>query len=338
MSILVWDTREPCPAEFETRWSGSLSRTPHANFSLDPRYLVWEASHGRHARAVLIDEGGREGLLVLREQAGGFVSGWPWRCQAFVAGGDRSAPAGLTSEEIEWLFRHAEQQAGGRRLWFHQPAEWGEMGPGTATTGTILKALDVADESTLLHSMDVNKRRATKQAAKSGFVVVEATESSQFAAYARLQDETETRRGPTAPRGLDPDPAPGESWREWELPWMWLLVAIRDGKIEAGSGFGVYPGGMIDYRTNASSLEGKKGRANVLLAWEAIRLGRERGFRWMNWGGATMFKQEMGGAHVGIACRLGGGPLWTLPNAVETGVARLRTRMGAMLRRGRPAG
>jgi hypothetical protein len=119
---------------------------------------------------------------------------------------------------------------------------------------------------------------------------------------------------------------------------MWLLLAVRDGKIEAGSGFGVYPGGMIDYRANASSLEGKKGRANVLLAWEAIRLGRERGYRWMNWGGATMFKQELGGTRLRIVCRLGGGPLWALPNAVETGAARLRARMGTLLRRGRPAG
>ena len=50
----------------------------------------------------------------------------------------------------------------------------------------------------------------------------------------------------------------------------------------------------------------KNDGANVQLAWEALRRGREAGHRWMNWGGATHFKKDLGGARVEISCWLGG--------------------------------
>jgi hypothetical protein len=128
---------------------------------------------------------------------------------------------------------------------------------------------------------------------------------------------------------LPDDPPAGRSWREWENPWMKLFVAIRDGQVVAGSGFGWNPGGMMDYRTNASTLEAKRVGANILLAFEAMRAGRDAGARWMNWGGNTSFKSRLGAEPVTIGCRLGGGPAWLVPNHVEASLRRARPRLAA---------
>jgi hypothetical protein len=182
----------------------------------------------------------------------------------------------------------------------------------------------------------VNKRRAVKRALKEGFSVVPATTHEQFLAFARLQIATEQRRGRTPASVSEVPPAAGEGWREWEHPWMLLLVAARNGEIACGSGYGVWPGGMMDYRANASSLDGKKLGANALLAFEAMRLGRERGCHWMNWGGATDFKRELGGERVDLTCRLGGGALWALPNRIALSLRRARPHVAGWLRGLRP--
>ena len=71
---------------------------------------------------------------------------------------------------------------------------------------------------------------------------------------------------------------------------------------------------------------------NALLAWEALRRGRDQGCRWMNWREATEFKRELGGERVEVACRLGGGVVWALPNAAVVAWRRARRRMGTIAR------
>jgi hypothetical protein len=185
--------------------------------------------------------------------------------------------------------------------------------------------------------MDGDKRRTIAKARKAGWIVREAREADTFRAFAALQQAAERRRGGNV-EALPEAPAPGESWREWELPWMGLLVAERDGALEAGSGFGWVPGGMLDYRANASSERGRREGANVLLAFEAMRLGRDRGLRWINWGGATLFKRDFGGTLVPVTCRLGGGAAWAIPNRVQTSLRRARPRAAALLKRLRRRG
>ena len=80
MTLETWDTRRPLDPGFERDWLASLGRCPHANFTLDPRLLAWEARHGRHALAVRAADGERAAALVLRLEGAGLVSGWPWRC------------------------------------------------------------------------------------------------------------------------------------------------------------------------------------------------------------------------------------------------------------------
>jgi hypothetical protein len=336
MNARTWPTREPIAPEFERAWRERLSRTPHAHFGFDPAFLRWEADHGRSALAALVEEGPGRGALVLREQGGGRVSGFPWRWEAVIEDAGRTSAQGLTAAECDWLFGAAVTLAGGRRLHCYLPESIGNGGAGFLAGTTLLRSLDLTDEQMLM-TMDVNKRRAVKRAQREGFSVVPATTHEQFLAFARLQQETEKRRGQESGTIAAAPPEPGESWREWELPWMLLLVAVKDGEIACGSGYGIWPGGMMDYRANASTLEGKKLGANALLAYEAMRLGRSRGCRWMNWGGATDFKRELGGERVDVTCRLGGGVLWALPNRITVSLRRARPVVASWLRGKKPA-
>ena len=324
-----WSTREALDPGFERAWRERVSRAPQAHFAFDPGHLEAEARHGRHAMAVLIEEGARAAALVLRDEGGEWVSGWPWRWQGVLEGGDPTTP-GLSHEDARWLFDQANRAAGGKRLRCFLPSPPPSDVPGFAVATSYFTSLE-RDEAALLQTMDKEKQRMVRRCATRGYSVVEAREADAFRAFAEIQRDTEARRG-ADPAPLPDRPEPGESWREWELPWMWLLVAVKDGKVEAGSGFGRSPGGTIDYRTNASSITAKNDGANVALAWEAMRRGREAGNRWMNWGGSTHFKKDLGGVLVGIECWLGGAAPWWPANWAEAAARNARLRMGQLIR------
>jgi hypothetical protein len=330
----VWSTRDPLPAAFERAWETRLTRAPYAHYAMRLDWLHWEAGLGRHALAVLVD--GIAGALVLRSVPGGWESGWPWRWQAVVE--DDDTATGLTPAQCAAFLVASRSVSDGARVRFH--------GPGTPPVGvagwprgiTVHQSL-AGTEDELYRCLDDAKRRNIKRARRDGFSVVVADRPEQFRAFKRLQTETEERRrtdgdgaGEAMVAGPVSEPSPGHDWREWELPWQRLLVAERDGVVEAGSGFGFHPGGTLDYRTNASSAAGKKSGANILLGWEAIRSGRELGFRRINWGGATRFKRELGGAPVDVWCALEGGPWWAIPNAVSASIGRARPGLAAWWR------
>lgn len=331
MKTEIWDTRRPLDPGFERDWRASLARCPHSNFTLDPLLLAWEARHGRHALAVRVVEGSRAGALVLRWQGAGLVSGWPWRWQAAVEDPARSAAAGLTEEECGWLFECARVLAGGRRLSCFLPAAVSAREGGFPAGATLMRSLQEDDEGFLRHIAG-NKRRAAKSALREGWEVRPAAGLEERRAFAVILREMELARGKRVPEVPTTTPEPGQGWRQWELPWMLALVAVRDGVIGAGSGYGVMRGGMMDYRANASSGEARKAGVNALLAWEAMRRGRDHGCRWMNWGGATEFKRQLGGERVEVACRLGGGVVWALPNATTVAWRHARRRLPAVLR------
>lgn len=335
MKTEIWDTRQPLDPGFERDWLASLARCPHANFTLDPRFLAWEAKHGRHALAVRAVEGLRAGALVLRWQGAGLVSGWPWRWQAVVEDPARSAAAGLTAEECGWLFECARAVAGGRRLRCFLPAAVSAREGGFPVGATLMRSLQEDDEGFLRHIAG-NKRRAVKGALREGWEVRPAAGLEELHAFAVILREMEVARGKRVPEVSTTTPEPGEDWRQWELPWMWALVAVRDGVVGAGSGYGVMRGGTMEYRMNGSSSDARKAGANVLLAWEAMRRGRDHGCRWMNWCGATEFKRQLGGERFEVSCRLGGGAAWALPNAAVVAWCQVRRRLPAIARALRP--
>ena len=331
MKVETWDTRRALDPGFERDWRAALARCPNANFTLDPRLLAWEARHGRHALAVRLEDGGRSAALVLRIEGAGLASGWPWRWQAVIEDPARSAAAGLTAEECAWLFERARAIAGSRRLSFFLPVAVPARAGGFPAGATLLRSLQEDDEGFLRH-IDVNKRRAVKRALREGWEVRPAAGTGELRTFAGILREMELARGKRVPELPADAPEPGEGWREWELPWMWVLVAVRDGVIGAGSGYGFTPGGTVEYRANGSSAEARKAGANALLAWEALRRGRDHGCRWMNWGGVTEFKRELGGERIEVTCRLGGGAAWALPNATAVAWRHTRRRLPAIAR------
>jgi hypothetical protein len=335
MKIETWDTRRPLDPGFERDWLATLARCPNANFTLDPRLIAWEAKHGRQALAVSVTDGARAAALVLRVERAGLVSGWPWRWQAVIEDPARSAAAGLDAEECAWLFERARVIAGGRRLRCFLPVAVPARRGGFFAGATLLRNLQEDDEGLLRH-IDVNKRRAVKRALREGWVVRPAAGPEELRAFVEILREMELARGKQVPPLPAAVPEPGEGWREWELPWMWVLVAVRDGAVGAGSGYGFTPGGTVEYRANGSSGEARKAGVNALLAYEAMRRGREHGCRWMNWGGVTEFKRELGGERIEVTCRLGGGVAWALPNAATVAWRQARHRLPAIARALKP--
>jgi len=332
---LVWLTRDPLPAVFLVTWMRLLGGAPGAHFAYRTDVLRWDARHGRHAAAVLVEDGGRTGGLVLRETREGWACGWPWRWCAMYSGWAGSGPVDLEADDAARLFEAARAVAGPRRLraFFPHPPPRGV--PGYPAGATIMWSV-VHDDGELLRSMGDSKRRMVKRARAAGYVVREATSPHDFRAFAAVHDAAHRRRAGAAPRPAPPaDPAPGEGWREWELPWMWLLIAERNGVVASGAGDSIGPGWSVEGRTAASDPEARREGAFALLCLEEARAARDRGFRWINHGGDTYFKREVSGrlgTRVPIWCWLSGGGGWRAANVFEASWRGARARLAARRR------
>jgi len=326
VDLRTWDTRETPDPAFLTAWTARLACAPHASFALRPDFLTWDARHGRPALAVIVDA--PRGVMVLRRVGGGWSSGWAWRPQMVVEA-PPSASMGLSDAQQRGMLAVIDGITNGALTRTYVPAITVGGEPAFSAGATFVHGLGRSEDE-LFATFDGNRRRAVKKAAKDGWTIVEATTHEQFRGFAELQAETSRRRGvhvEPVPESVDRS---GESWREWELPWMRLFVAERDGHVGAGSGFGYLGGAAFDYRANASDAAARASGVNVALAWEALRAARAAGFRSLNWGGATEFKKNLGGERVPMWCRLGGGPVWALPNRMALSWHRVRPQLAAL--------
>lgn len=329
MTALTWDTRANAPNGFDAAWTARLARCRLANFTMDLAFLRWDAAAGRHARLALVEDGSRRAAIVLRETPKGLESGWPWRWQVALEGAD-DAPFTPAPDDARWLFECCNALADGRRLLLHLPLAPDGAAPSLFAGATLVKDMRPGEDE-MLKSLDGNKRRAINKARREGYTVAVATTLAQMRVFAELHLIVDARHGfHTGP--LADSPGPTEAWREWEHPWQTLWVAEREGQVVAGSGFGHYPGGMMDYRANASTPEALKAGANALLAWEALRQGRAAGHRAMNWGGVTTFKQELRGERIESHCWLGGGARWAIANHAVAASRAARARLATLVK------
>ena len=334
MTPWTWCTREPCPREFDRAWRRILARAPHANFTLALEYLDHRARQGHHAFAMIAERNGMCGAAVLRECGPRYESGWPWRWQAVIEDTARVGPVGIRTDEAEWLLAAARCAAGPREIAMHLPVAPMNGRPTFRSGATILFAVDRTDQE-LHQAMRPSKRRMLRRALDRGFRVREANELGEFRAFAELQRVTAARQGRSSPSIRLELPEPGESWREWELPWMWLLVASRDGGVEAGFGDGMLAGGVVEARTGASSAEALRDGVMALLSHEEARRVRDLGHRWINLGGDSVFKREAAGClgeRVPMHVWLSPGRPWRVGVYVESAWRNVRERAGAFAR------
>ncbi|MBI1796793.1 MAG: hypothetical protein HYR74_07060, partial [Candidatus Eisenbacteria bacterium] len=329
MSAVLWDTREALAPEFERRWAARLALCPHANFMMDLDCLRWDAAQGRHAIAALIDDGVRRAALVLRRERGGFACGQPWRWQVVLEGADPARPVGIDAADATWAVGEARAIAAPQPVRCYLPVAPADGAPAFAAYTTILHSI-AHDDDDLLRAMHAAKRRMIRRAEREGYTVSEEHTIEQLRAFAVLAREAATQRGRASEYDPSVVPEPGQAWREWEQPWMWLLLASKDGRVASGLGDGRRPGGMLDGRKAASAPDARRDGAFALLSFEEARRGRDRGHRWINLGGDTVFKREMSGAlghTVVMHCWLAGGAAWGLPDRAEA--LWRRTRAGA---------
>lgn len=317
MSARVWAAGVQLEADFVRAWNARLAQTPHANFSMSLDHLAWQAAHGEPSRAVLLDEGERRGAMVLRESEGEVVSGFPWRWQIVIEGADPARPEGMTEADVDWFFGHAQRLAGSRRLRFFAPGTPSGPMAGYIAGHTVLIDLVRNTEAQLSSALDASRRRLARRSEKQGYAIVEELTEPIQRSFAELMIEMHDRRHHIKSAPLPDVVESGEGWREWELPWHWLIVAVKAGAIAAGLGSGRYPGAMVDGRASASSQEAMTAGANSLVWWEGIRRAKLAGHSWMNLCGSTTYKRQFGGVLVPIQCRLGGGLAAGLPNLVE---------------------
>ncbi|MEO5616610.1 MAG: GNAT family N-acetyltransferase [Candidatus Eisenbacteria bacterium] len=333
--VRAWDTHDPWSGDFAAIWTKALNASPHAHFALDLDFLKWEAARGQKARALLIEGGGRLGLTVQRWEARRWISGWPWRWQALMCDADPGSPMGMTAADAAWLHQSVALYCGRETFLCYLPHAPAPGVAGWAAGATVIQEIGHSDQD-LYDSMEPSKRRLAKRARGQNFEIAVARGEEDFRAFYDLQQESKQRRG--LPLGSTEEPAPGsgDAWREWELPWMWLLLARQDGKVVAGVGDGIRQGGAMQGRTAAALLEARRFGVTVLLGYEELRRGRDLGHRWFNFGGDTAFKREMSGRlgrRVRVFGWLGGGRGQRLIQMSEASFRRVRPALARWRRR-----
>lgn len=333
MSLEKWSTRAPLDGAFATRWDDAIRLAPGASFSLLPAWARLEAAMGRHSLFVLAEHERRRMAIVLRECGAELHSGWPWRWQAvFCDDADRD-PHQLERSEAALLFRVAQKAAPGVRVRMHLPAEPVARVPGYRCGATILQRLDASNEE-LLAGMDEEKRRQLRRALREGYTARRADRGEDHRGYARLDGVVRRARGEVVTPILDA-PGPGENWREWELPWMRLFVAERDGVAAGFAGDGFAPRALVDGRSAAVTPEGRKAGVMPLLCHHETCAFRDEGHRWFNHGGDTTFKREVAGTlgvRVEMHAWLGGGSRFLLANGATALYHRSRPALALLAR------
>ena len=332
MNIERWSTRAPLTVGFGERWNDWVSRAPLANFSLRLDHARWDAENGRHTVLVLAQHRERSMVIALREAGDMLECGWPWRWQAAMCDADAAQGPTPTPDECMLLFEAAQSAASGTRLRMHLPHPPSHRVPSFRSGATLIQRIDVSD-SELLDSMEADRRRLYRRALRMGFTVRRGGQPDDAAAYATLDRHALAQRG-GGQRETRCDVPAEDAWREWQCPWMRLLLSEREGSVEACLGDGTAPGAMVEGRLAITSADGRSSGVMCFLCHEEARLHRDEGHRWLNPGGDTLFKREVAGrlgTRLIMHAWLGGGARFTLTNRSNALISGTRPALASWL-------
>ena len=301
-------------------WNAAVERSPQAWLwhlhDLPGALATWETR--RDLSFALFDKGIIVALVPLQaiilKKVGPFVIR---RLESFggIAGPEDSVSEGTRTRAVEEIRKIALEEKAVYVDFVLSPLAPSYRGPGGPRVNPLLEIgcentlsqtwlVDLSeDEDIIWKGISKRTREYIRRAEATGVVVELGGDERSLDSYYELHLQTYRRTGVV--------PHPIEYFKTiWErfVPegHSRILLAVIDGKVEAGLNVAVYKGAGC-YWTGASSPAGQTFRANHFLQWQAMRWLKSSGARWYETGeahfgtaankyrGISNFKQKFGG-------------------------------------------
>lgn len=142
-------------------------------------------------------------------------------------------------------------------------------------------ALDLTDDDIWMHQISSKNRNMIRKAEKEGVTIVE---SDDYDTFRKLYDGTMTDLHAESfyffPRSYY------EEYKQTFKEKSLLCFAMLDGKFIAGSMF-MFSDDYAHYHLSARNREFSRYAANNLILWYGIQKAKERGCKWLHFGGGT---------------------------------------------------
>lgn len=142
-------------------------------------------------------------------------------------------------------------------------------------------ALDLTDDDIWMHQISSKNRNMIRKAEKEGVTIIE---SDDYETFRKLYNGTMSDL-----HAEDFYFFPPEYYSEYKQTFKdesLLCLAIYDGKVIAGSMF-MYSDDYAHYHLSARDREYSRYAANNLILWYGIQKAKERGCKWLHFGGGT---------------------------------------------------
>lgn len=142
-------------------------------------------------------------------------------------------------------------------------------------------ALDLADDDIWMHQISSKNRNMIRKAEKEGVAIVE---SDDYETFRKLYNGTMTDL-----HAEDFYFFPPEYYDEYKQSFKnnsLLCFAVLNGKVIAGSMF-MFSEDYAHYHLSARDREYSRYAANNLILWYGIQKAKERGCKWLHFGGGT---------------------------------------------------
>ncbi len=142
-------------------------------------------------------------------------------------------------------------------------------------------ALDLTDDDIWMHQISSKNRNMIRKAEKEGVTIVE---SDDYETFRKLYNGTMSDL-----HAEDYFFFPPEYYSEYKQTFKdesLLCFALYDGKVIAGSMF-MYSDDYAHYHLSARDREYSRYAANNLILWYGIQKAKERGCKWLHFGGGT---------------------------------------------------
>lgn len=142
-------------------------------------------------------------------------------------------------------------------------------------------ALDLTDDDIWMHQISSKNRNMIRKAEKEGITIVE---SDDYETFRQLYNGTMTDLHAEAFYFFPPQYY--EDYKKAFEGESMLCFAMLDGKVIAGSMF-MFSDDYAHYHLSARNREYSRFAANNLILWYGIQKAKERGCKWLHFGGGT---------------------------------------------------